>query len=208
MEVWDAVREERLGLADRLSALDAEQWNSPSLCSEWRIRDVLGHVTAGAQGKYGFVPFLGGMARHGFNFNRWIASDGQERGKEDPAVTLKALRDSAGNRKAPPGAPKVSVLTDVLIHSQDMYRPLGIGRQVPEEHLLAVADFVSSSFVFGAKKRTAGLRLRANDMEWSRGDGPEVLGPAEALVMVMAGRLVALGELTGEGKPVLESRYR
>ena len=46
----------------------------------------------------------------------------------------------------------------------------------------------------------------ATDMDWSHGNGPEVTGPAEALVMMMAGRLVALDELTGEGKITLVTR--
>ncbi len=79
---------------------------------------------------------------------------------------------------------------------------------MPPEHLLPVADFVKSTFVFSAKKKTSGLRLRATDMEWSTGDGPEVVGPAEAIVMAMAGRLAALEDLTGDGKQILESRYR
>jgi hypothetical protein len=42
--------------------------------------------------------------------------------------------------------------------------------------------------------------------DWSYGNGPEVTGPAEALVMMMAGRLVALGDLSGEGKAALATR--
>ena len=60
--------------------------------------------------------------------------------------------------------------------------------------------------LFGAKKRIAGLKLTATDMDWSHGNGPEVTGPAEALVMMMAGRLVALDDLSGEGKTTLVTR--
>lgn len=64
-----------------------------------------------------------------------------------------------------------------------------------------MADFVKDDVHrFGAKKRIAGLKLTATDMDWSHGNGPEVKGPAEALVMMMAGRLVALDDLSGEGK--------
>ena len=206
MDIWDAVREERLDLADRLAGLSGEQWDSASLCSEWRIRDVLGHVTAGAEGRYGVAALVGGMIRHGFNFNRWMAADGKERGSEDPSITLEALREATNDRKTPPGAPNVSVLADVLIHAQDIHRPLGIRRQIPESHVRPVADFVKTTVGFGTKKRIAGLRLTATDMDWSEGEGPDVCGPGEALVMVMAGRLVALDDLTGEGKATLVAR--
>jgi uncharacterized protein (TIGR03083 family) len=203
VETWDAVRGEMLDLAEGLAELDDEQWNSPSLCAVWRIRDVLAHVTAGAEGAFGVGAIVGGMLRHGFDYNRWVAADGQVRGQQDPAVLLKALRDAAAN---PPGARPVTALAHILIHGQDMCRPLGIRRDLPEAHLLVVADFVKTSFIFRAKKRIAGFRLTATDMDWSYGSGPEVSGPAEALVMMMAGRLVALDDLSGEGKVALAAK--
>jgi len=41
VDVWDAVREERLDLVDRVADLSPRQWDSPSLCAQWRVRDVL-----------------------------------------------------------------------------------------------------------------------------------------------------------------------
>ena len=207
MEISDAVRDEMLDLAQRLAGLNDEQWNSPSLCTLWRIRDVLAHVTAGAEGAFGVGAILGGMLRHGFSYNRWVAADGKVRGQQDPAVLLEALRNAAADRKDPPGARPVRGLMHVLVHGQDMCRPLGINRDLPEAHLVPVADFVKDDVhIFGAKKRITGLKLRATDMDWSHGSGPEVTGPAEALVMMMAGRLVALDDLSGEGKAALVAR--
>ena len=61
----------------------------------------------------------------------------------------------------------------VLIHGQDMCRPLGIRRDLPEAHLLPVADFVKDDVhMFGAKRRIAGLKLVATDMDWSMGADP------------------------------------
>lgn len=196
-----------LDLAERLAVLDDEQWNSPSLCTQWRIRDVLAHLTAGAEGAFGVGAIVRGMLRHGFNYNRWVAADGQNRGQQDPAVVLNALRNAAANTKALPGDRPVRGLMHVMIHGQDMCRPLGITRDLPEAHLVPVADFVKDDVhIFGAKKRVAGFKLTATDMDWSHGNGPEVTGPAEALVMMMAGRLVALDDLSGEGKAALVAR--
>ena len=92
----------------------------------------------------------------------------------------------------------------VLIHGQDMCRLLGITRDLPEAHLVPVANLVKNDIhLFGAKTRIAGLKLTATDMDWSHGSGPEVRVPAEALVMMMAGRLVALDDLSGEGRSTL-----
>jgi uncharacterized protein (TIGR03083 family) len=207
VEIWEAERDEMLDLAERLVVLDDEQWNSPSLCTQWRIRDVLAHVTAGAEGVFGFGAIVGGMLRHGFNFNRWIAADGQVRGQQDSAILLKALRNAAADRNALSGARPVRALMHVLIHGQDICRPLGVTRHLPEAHLVAVADFVKEDVhTFGTKKRIAGLKIAATDMDWSHGNGPAVTGPAEALVMMMAGRSVALDDLSGDGKAILVSR--
>jgi uncharacterized protein (TIGR03083 family) len=207
MDLWDTIGDERVGLAEVLAGLDEAQWNAPTLCSEWKVRDVAAHVTAGAEGVFGVGVTVVGLARHGFSFNRWMADDGKQRGEQDPAVILAALSSAARNRKKPPGAPVVSVLTDVLIHGQDICRPLGIRRTAPLEHFRPVADFVKSTFVFGAKKRMAGLTLSATDLDWTQGNGLEVKGPIEALIMAMAGRGSAVDDLAGEGKSLLASRY-
>lgn len=207
METPNETRDEMLDLAERFADLDDEQWNFPSLCAAWRIRDVLAHLIAGAEDAFGFVAIVGGMLRHGFNFNRWVAADGKSRGQQDPAVLLKALRNAAAKSHAQRQPDSVYGLMHVLIHGQDMCRPLGVKRDLPESHLLRVADFVKDdTHRFGTKKRIAGLRLIATDMEWSHGLGPEVTGPGEALVMVMAGRRVALDDISGEGKVALVTR--
>jgi uncharacterized protein (TIGR03083 family) len=193
---------------ERFTVLDEQMWNSPSLCAEWRIRDVLAHMIAGAEGVFGFGAVFGGMLRHGFSYNRWVAADGQVRGQQDPANLLNALRNVAANRKTSPGGRPVRGLMHVLIHGQDMCRPLGITRDLPKAHVIPVADFVKNDIhIFGTKKRIAGLKLSATDMDWSHGSGLLVRGPAEALVMAMAGRLAALDDLSGDGKTTLASRH-
>ena len=63
-------------------------------------------------------------------------------------------------------------------------------------------------FVVGRKRRLArGLRLVATDMSWSKGNGPEVHGTAEALLMAIAGRSSACGDLTGPGLTMLSAHY-
>jgi uncharacterized protein (TIGR03083 family) len=208
VEFGDAARDEMLDLADRLAALDDEQWNSPSLCALWSIRDVLAHVTAGAEGAFGIVAIVGGMMRHGFSYNRWVAADGRARGQQDPAVLLQNLRNAAARRQGTSGSRPVRSLMHVLIHGQDICRPLGIDRDLPETHVVPVAEFVENDVhIFGTKKRIAGFTLTAIDMDWSHGHGPEVTGPGEALVMMMAGRLAALDDLGGEGKDALGARH-
>jgi uncharacterized protein (TIGR03083 family) len=58
MVTKNPVRDEMLDLAARLAELDDGQWNSPSLCARWRIRDLLAHLTAGAEGAFGVGAIL------------------------------------------------------------------------------------------------------------------------------------------------------
>lgn len=58
----------------------------------------------------------------------------------------------------------------------------------------------------GARRRIRGLRLRATDIDWTHGHGPEVTGPGEALLMAMSGRPTALADLDGPGLATLAER--
>ena len=67
-------------------------------------------------------------------------------------------------------------------------------------------DFARTAPPIGAFRRIRGLRLVATDLDWSMGRGAEVSGPGEALLMAMAGRRDAVGDLAGPGLPVLAAR--
>ena len=100
-------------------------------------------------------------------------------------------------------------LRATVIHHQDMRRPLGQARSIPPERLIAVLNAVvtqKGSRNLGSRERSESLRLRATDVDWESGDGPEVSGPGEAILMVLAGRSSALNELSGEGKDLLAAR--
>ena len=51
-----------------------------------------------------------------------------------------------------------------------------------------------------------GYRLTATDINWTRGQGPEVVGPIGALLLLLTGRDAALEQLTGAGADDLRSR--
>jgi len=53
---------------------------------------------------------------------------------------------------------------EIVVHAEDIRRPLGIAHEPPEEAVVAVADsHKKSNILLGSKKRIAGLRLRASD---------------------------------------------
>lgn len=205
MDTWQAVDEERAALADELATFDDSQWEAQSLCREWKVRHVVGHLVGGADVKTG--PFLAGMVRNGMNFNRYIAQEGKSLGAVPPEELLTQFRKTIGMRRTPPGAKPEIMLTDLVCHSGDIRRPTGVTRSVPEATLRTVADTVMGiGFPLQAKKRIAGLRLSANDSDWSAGDGPMVEGPLASLILVMAGRQAPFADLSGEGTTALQAR--
>lgn len=203
-DIWETIHSERKSLAADLQGLSDEQWATRSLCSDWSVRDVLAHMTATAQiTPASFFPKLIGS---GFSFNRLQAKDIARVKGDSPAATLRNFEAVLTSTKRPPG-PIDTMLGEVVIHSQDIRRPLGIGHDYPVDKVAQVAEFFKgSNLLIGAKRRIAGLKLKATDADWSTGDGPEVSGPVASLVMAMTGRTAALDDLSGEGVATLRSR--
>jgi uncharacterized protein (TIGR03083 family) len=205
MDTWAKCDAEREALSDDLAGLEASGWDTPSLCTEWKVRHVVAHLVSGSDVKAGTA--LIGLMKNGMSFNRYIAREALEVGTASTESLLTGLRATVGRRKTPPMTKPVVMLMDTVCHSADIRRPLGITRKLPEDTLIEVAENVKNvGFPLGAKKRVAGLRLVATDLAWSTGEGPSVEGPAESLILAMAGRRNGLNELSGEGVATLAAR--
>jgi uncharacterized protein (TIGR03083 family) len=203
-DVWPMIHAERAAFADTLASLTPEQWEAPSQCAGWRVHDVIAHMTA--TGYKTQVGFLGDMAAAGFRFNTMVDRDVKRFGAGSQADMIAAYQKTVDMTAHPPG-PTLAMLGEVVIHGEDALRPLGMEAKHSAGALRSVADFFKgSNLLIGAKKRITGLTLTASDIDWSTGSGPEVNGPAIALIMAMTGRPVHEGELSGEGAATLISR--
>jgi uncharacterized protein (TIGR03083 family) len=203
-DLMPAIQDERKALAADLEGLSEQQWASTSLCDGWTVQDVAAHMTATA--KISPPQFFVKMIGSGFSLKRMQTKDiAVERGSS-PAETLSRFKAEITSTKHPPG-PNQTWLGEAVIHAEDIRRALGIAHEYPIDDVVAVADFYKgSNLIVGAKKRIAGLKLHATDVDWSTGDGPEVSGPILSLVMAMTGRKEVLGDLSGPGVETLRSR--
>ena len=202
--VWDTIHQERAALAADVEGLTDAQWQTPSLCTGWSVMQVLGHMTAAATSSPG--KFFGGLLKSGFKFNKMAEVDIARETEGGPAATLKRFKNAINLSKAPPG-PKDTWLGETIVHGEDIRRPLGISHAYDPEGLKEVADFFKgSNLIIRAKKRIAGLTLKATDAEWTTGTGPLVEGPLLSLVMAMTGRKPACDDLSGDGLATLRGR--
>jgi uncharacterized protein (TIGR03083 family) len=205
MDTWQMIKLERAALVDALDKLPEADWDKPSLCTGWTVRQVVAHMIATAT----MTPpkFFGKLISSGFSFQKLTSRDiaAITTGRTDPQL-VDLLRSRIDARTSPPG-PAPSWLGETIVHGEDVFRALGGYREHPVEHVVAVADFYqSSNLLIGAKNRISGVTLRATDTDWQHGAGPEVSGPILALVLAMTGRKAALDDLTGEGVATLRER--
>jgi uncharacterized protein (TIGR03083 family) len=204
VEVWPTVHAERKALASDLEGLSDDRWVTTSLCPQWTVRDVLAHMTATA--KISPPVFFSKMVGAGFSLKKMQSKDMTVERGDSPTETLARFKEVADWSRHPPG-PNDSWLGEVLVHSEDIRRPLGISHLYPTGAVIEVADFYKrSNMIIGTKRRIDGLRLEATDTEWSHGDGPLVKGPIMSLLMAMTGRRAPMADLSGDGVTTLEAR--
>ncbi len=201
---WELIHEQRGRIAEMLAGFDDDQWQRPSLCAGWRVRDVVAHCV---ETNLMTPPrFMGEMATTGFRFNAMTGRGVNRHAQQPVGELLGVFRETMGRNTAPPG-PLTAMLAEAVIHGEDMARPAQASLPTSATALLAVADFVhGTGMLLHGKERSAGLCLRATDVDWRAGDGPEVSGPAASLIIAMSGRKVALADLTGEGVSTLATR--
>jgi uncharacterized protein (TIGR03083 family) len=203
-EVWSTVHAERKALAADLEGISDDQWSSRTPCSEWTVSDVVAHMSATAN----LTPatFFPKLMASGFNLGRMQAKNVAVERDSAPADTLAGFRAVETSMKHPPG-PAATWLGETIIHAEDIRRALGITHEYPIDAVREVADtYKGSNLVIGAKRRIAGVTLRATDTDWSHGSGPELAGPMLPILLAMTGRKSALDDLTGDGVATLRTR--
>ena len=204
---WQAISHQRRVLADLLAGLDEDQWERPSLCDQWRIRDVAAHVALTPRSP-GLPAILGQAARARFDFDRVNRDMAVTHADRPSSELVDLLLELADDRRKPVITTVDNLVFDTLVHVQDVAVPLGRTVAMPIEAAREGAERVwRMGWPFWAKRRLRGLRLVATDTTWSAGEGAEVRGPVQALLLLLTGRTgAALPYLDGPGATQLASR--
>ncbi len=198
MNIRGLLAAERAELTTLLRDLRDAEWDAPTLCTGWRVRELVGHL------RYEAIPlteYAGIAVRNRFSIdgvNNTMAAEGARR---TPAELLAEFESAP--RTISRLWPRLG-LADLLVHQQDIRRPLGRPREIPADRLKAVLDHPDPFARPG--RLTRGLQFVATDFDWVKGSGLPVRGRGEALALAMVGRPVVLDELDGEGVAELRRR--
>jgi uncharacterized protein (TIGR03083 family) len=184
--LWSAAHSERAALAEDLADLNDGRWAQPSLCGRWVIEEVVAHLTAAAS--VGPLRWFASVLGARFDFDLHNDRRLTEYRGATPAETLERFRRIVTSTTSAPG-PTAAWLGEVVVHAQDIRRPLGLLRTPPVGAVTEV-----------------GLRVEATDGPFATGAGPLVSGTTLALTMAMAGRRAYCDDLTGPGVPTVRAR--
>jgi uncharacterized protein (TIGR03083 family) len=198
--------DEQERFVEMLRAFDPETWTTPSLCEGWNVRDVVLHTawhihlspievlksvpdTFRSRGK--IAKFNGLLWEHNArrstdSLTRWLAS---------------------------PAQVNQNNLGELIVHQQDIRRPLGLLRTIPSDRLSWILSYCSTPLGGGFRglgsssyQLGQGISFTATDIAWTSGSGPEVRGPGEAILMAINGRPQALEDLDGTGVDLIKRR--
>ncbi len=212
--VSGAIDDQRTRTADLLEGLSTEQWDHPSLCQGWTVRHVAAHLTLQQQAIRDAVAFVAHHPRmlRRVTLNATIHDSAVLQAQLlSSQEVIARIRAMIGSRRHNAFVTPLETLTDILVHGQDIALPLGLDLTIhPAAGELAATRRwdTRGTWLAMVNRRLPldGYRLTATDITWTRGQGPEVVGPIGALLLLLTGRDAALEQLTGAGADDLRSR--
>jgi uncharacterized protein (TIGR03083 family) len=192
------ISAERQAFTGVLEALPEQRWDAGSLCSGWRVREVVAHMTMPF--RYPAPRFLAELVRSRGNFARMSDRIARRDAQAPIGTLLDGWRSNESHPWKPPGGGPAGALTHDVVHGLDITIPLGIEHPVSDRALRVVLDNATSPLSqkhFG--RDLTGIRLEADDLDWAFGDGEPLRGRARHLLMVLMDRRLPAGLLTGAG---------
>jgi uncharacterized protein (TIGR03083 family) len=187
-DVWSAVIDERTRLADELEGLDADAWDRPTRAAGWRVREVVGHLVwlAERSRRQLLTDNLGSV-----RLDRGVDRIARRYGEAPGPELARRLRAAAGGQGRGPFLPPATVLGEVRTHRADLAGAVGLAPRPADDGLRAVLGLYRRiPFAFKVPRAVRRLRLEPDGAGWWVGpdDGPVVRGPADEVLLAVAGR--------------------
>ena len=191
-------------LLEDLRTLSDDEWSVVTVCDPWTVRQLVAHLTSmGNQTRWNFLT---GLTRNRFDFDAFLGGDMHRHDVGSNADILAAFARTVTD-PTKSILPKFVPPTETMIHGDDIRRATGRPRRVPPEHAAPLlSGYMRTGAPVRGKERVHDLSMRATDIDWSDGSGPEVTGPAFDLLMAIGGRSIALDNCEGPGVDILRSR--
>lgn len=195
-DLMPLVSDHRRAFGEVLRELTETDWDTPSLCAGWRVREVVAHMTMPF--RYPAPRFLAELVRSRGNFARMADRVARRDARAPIATLLDGWLTNVDHPWKPPGGGHPGALTHDVVHGLDITIPLGIEHPVGEPALRAVLDNATGALSrkhFGVD--LGGTRLEADDLDWAHGEGEPLRGAARHLLMVLMDRRLPAGVLSG-----------
>ncbi len=217
--MMDLIAAHRRALADALTKLTPDQWQSESLCAGWTAAHVLAHQTMPF--RISVEEFMAGLQRCGGDFTTFSDEIAARDSRLPPADLVAVLRDNADNPWSPPGGGLAGALSHDVIHGLDIGWPLRLAYEIPASAMTLVLTSITSPLELdagdvlagevraGAGSKTlfgfplSGIRVSATDLDWSVGDGAELAGRSRDLLPLLAGRQIPRELFHGDAAPLV-----
>jgi uncharacterized protein (TIGR03083 family) len=183
-ELFDETVAQRTGLVQVLDGLAERGWDQPSLCENWRIREVVAHITMPY--RHSGAAILAAMVRARGKFD--VAADRLARrdATEPPSSLLDCLRRNVNHRWKPPGGGQLGALSHDVIHGLDITEALDLPPVSPPARLVEVLN--SPKLMRAFKVDLTNYRLVATDSDYTHGEGRSLRLPAKDLLLIVTGR--------------------
>ena len=194
--VRSAIADERRSLAAILATLTPQQWDAPSLCTGWRVREAVAHISMAY--RYALPKVMLEMLKSRGRFDamadRIARRDAARMSTEELTASIARNVDHPWK---PPGGGYVGALSHDLIHGLDVTVALGLDRRVPLERVRMVVENLQPRQVEFFGVDLDGVQLSASDTAWTFGSGEPLIGAAQDLLLVLCGRKLPPGQLEG-----------
>ena len=190
-ELWDLIDDLRATTAELFATLPAPQWDTPSLCDGWTVREVAAHLTLQSMGP---VRTLRLALRHPGPVNHVIdACARSSAARLTRREIVDRLRALVGVHRPNAFTTVDETLVDAVVHLLDAAEPLGVSVDIDERAKSATLDRLAFYHRTGRTAvfhdvTTAGILFVADDLDWSWGSGRSVAASATELLLVLSGR--------------------